>query len=169
MTLLPNNPMSPRSGPPEDGRQSERALEIRRGVTRLLRRHGIVAIPELSLPSGRRADLIGLGEKGRLWIIEIKSCRADFQADSKWPDYKEFSDRFFFAVAPDFPLDLLPEEAGVIVADRFDAEIVAEAPDHPLPSARRKALTLRLARAAAERLSLLEDPDLSSRADAFRS
>lgn len=169
MTLPSNNPLGPPAQPPDDGRQSERANDIRRGVGRLMRAHGLAGLPEVTLPNGRRADVMGLSEKGIIWIVEIKSGPADFRADAKWPDYREFCDYFFFAVASDFPLELLPPETGLLLADRFGGEIHRLAPETPLPTARRRALTLRFARLAAERFSLLQDPDLSARADAFKS
>jgi hypothetical protein len=169
MTLTSNNPLGPLLIPPENGRQSETAADICRGVARLLRTHSVVTLPEVTLPGGRRADIMGLSEKGTIWIIEIKSSPADFRADSKWPEYLEFCDFFYFAVAPDFPLSLLPAETGILVTDRFGGEIERAAQQSPLAGARRKALTLRFARVAAERLALIRDPDLSSRADAFKA
>src|SRR5689334_24434518 len=105
---------------PADGRQSAAALAIARGASRLLRRHGLAVIPELPLPDGRRADLAALGPKGEVWIVEIKSSVIDFQVDRKWPVYRFHCDRLFFAVAPDFPAAILPEETGLIVADGYD-------------------------------------------------
>lgn len=169
MTVPTNNPLGPANSPPLDGRQSEAACDVARGVARLLRAHGLVAVPEVSLPNGRRADVMGLSDKGALWILEIKSCLADFRADNKWPEYQHYCDRFFFAVAPDFPVEVLPAETGLVLADRFGGEIERQANEVPLPAARRKALTLRLARVAAERLALLHDPDLAARIDAFRA
>ena len=147
------------TSPLTDLRQSAAALAIRRGTCRLLVAHGLRAIPEAALPNGRRADLLAIGEKGETWIIEIKSSLADFQADGKWPDYRAFSDRLFFAVAPDFPRAVLPDGVGIIVADRYGGEIVREAPEHALAGARRKALLLRFARIAAGRLMTIEDPE----------
>ena len=158
MTLPTNNPLGPSGIPPEDGRQSEAALDICRGTTRLLRAHDFVCLPEFTLPNGRRADIFAVSGKGAIWILEIKSSVADFRTDSKWPDYREFCDRLFFAVAPDFPIEILPDETGLVLADRFAAAFEREAPEHTLPAARRKALTLRFGRAAADRLSLLADP-----------
>ena len=83
---------------------------------------------------------------------------ADFRADGKWPEYREFCDRLFFAVDPDFPRAILPAAAGLIVADAHGAAVLREAPEHRLAGARRKAVTLRLAHAAAGRLHLLADP-----------
>ena len=143
-----------------DGRQSAAALDIARGTRRMLLAAGFASLTELPLANGRRADLVALSDRGEVWIIEIKSSVIDFQVDQKWPEYREFCDRLMFAVAPEFPLDLLPRDTGWIVADRFGAEIVREAPSHPLAGARRKALVNRMARTAALRLQALADPDL---------
>ncbi|MCG8562302.1 MAG: MmcB family DNA repair protein [Hyphomicrobiales bacterium] len=141
-----------------DGRQSEAAAEIQRGACRYLRTLGHSVITELPLASGHRADILSLSRAGDLWIMEIKSCLADFRADHKWPAYRDHCDRLFFAVAPDFPMDILPQETGLIVADRYGGELVREAPEHRLAAARRKAVTLRFARAAALRLHTMLDP-----------
>lgn len=142
----------------EDGRQSARARDISRGARRALALLGFRAIPELTLADGRRADLAAIDEAGSIWIIEIKSSLEDFRADGKWPDYRSWCDRLLFAVAPDFPQEVLPQDAGLILADRYGGEIVREAPEHRLTAARRKAVTLRLARVAAGRLMTLADP-----------
>ena len=143
-----------------DGRQSARAAEISRGCGRLMARYGMRAISELSLGNGRRADLIAVGEDGTIAIIEIKSSLEDFRADRKWPEYREFSDKLYFAVAPGFPQNVLPSDTGLIIADRYGGEIVREAPEHKLAPARRKAMLLRFARVAAGRLMNLADPQL---------
>jgi hypothetical protein len=148
-------------GPLVDGRQSAAALEIQRGVQRLLYQHGFASVTEFPLPNGRRADVIGLNEAGEIWIVEIKSSLADFRADQKWPEYRDFSDRLFFAVKPDFPKDVLPEVTGLIFADRFGGEIMREAPETRLAGARRKALTQSIARHAALRLTALTNPALA--------
>ena len=130
------------------------ADDLARGVARLFASLGIAALTELPLANGRRVDVIGLDRRGGLHVVEIKSCRADFLADRKWTDYLEHCDFFYFAVAIDFPAGLLPDAEGRIIADRYGGEIVLDARQRPLPAARRKALTLRFARAAATRLSL---------------
>jgi len=135
------------------------AFEICRGVARLLRAHGLAAVSELSLANGRRADLAGVTAAGEIWIVEVKSCPADLRSDQKWPEYREFCDCFFFAVAPHFPRELLPPGTGLIVADHYGGEIVQTAPHHKLAAARRKAMTLRILRAAAFRLQVALDPD----------
>lgn len=142
------------------GPQSEIAREICRGVVRLLASHGLAAISEVPLPNGRRADVVALAPDGAIWIVEIKSCIEDFRTDHKWPEYRDFADRLFFAVLPAFPLGVLPGETGLIVADRYGGEILRSAPEHRLPAPRRKAMTLRVARASAARLSLMLDPTL---------
>lgn len=130
------------------------AGDLARGVTRLFADLGIAALAELPLANGRRVDVIGLGRDGSVHVVELKSCRADFVADRKWQDYLDFADHFYFGVAADFPQALLPAGEGLILADRFGAEIVRPPAHRPLPAARRKALTLRFARAAAGRLML---------------
>ena len=135
-----------------DGRQSERAMEIRRGCQRLLRDHRFSMLPELTLQSNRRADIIAVGEKGEIWIIEIKSSIEDFKVDQKWPDYRDYCDRLYFATLQDVPQEIFPKDCGFIVADNFGGHILRDAPEHKLSSARRKAVMLRFARSAADRL-----------------
>ncbi len=150
-----------RPNPLADGRQSDNAMRVRRGVQRMLLELGAAVVPELSLASGRRADLVALTPKGDIWIIEIKSSIEDFRVDRKWPEYRLFSDRLFFATHPDVPAAIFPEECGFILSDGYGAEILREAPEHRLAPATRKALTLRLARAAAGRLCAAELAGLS--------
>jgi hypothetical protein len=144
---------------PVDGRQSETARAIQRGALRYLAARGLVGLPEFVLASGRRADIAAIDSRGEVWVIEIKSSVMDFRTDRKWAEYRLYCDRLFFAVGPDFPVEILPEDAGVMLADQFGAGLVREAPAHPLPAATRKALTLRLARTAAGRLMGLMDPE----------
>ncbi|MGL4289082.1 MAG: MmcB family DNA repair protein [Phreatobacter sp.] len=152
------NASTPQPQPPVDGRQSERALAIARGATRLLAALDFAVVAELPLPSGRRADLVALNSAGTLWIIEIKSSIEDFRTDRKWGDYRAHADRVLFAVAPDFPAEILPEDAGLILADAHAGDLVRDGIATPLASATRKAMLLRFARAAAGRLTLLHDP-----------
>lgn len=140
-------------------RETGPALDIARGAARCLALHGFASVTELPLANGRRADVAGLGRGGEIWIVEVKSGVADFRTDLKWPEYRDYCDRLFFAVAPDFPVDILPADAGLILADRFGGEIVREAPAHLLTGARRKAMLLRIARVAASRLTLIDDPE----------
>jgi hypothetical protein len=126
---------------------------LARGVTRMLGEHGLAPILEVPLANGRRADVMAITASGEIWIVETKSCEADFAGDAKWPEYVEFCDRFFFGVTEEFPRELIPEEAGLIVADGFGGAILRESPLRPLVGARRKAVTLLFARLAALRLS----------------
>lgn len=146
------------AGLPPDGRQSETALRIARGVRRLLRARGISSVTELPLADGRRADVVGLGGDGSLMIVEIKSSIADFRADQKWRDYAAHCDRLYFAIPEDMPAEIMPAEAGLIVADSWGAEIVREAEARTLAPATRRAVLMRFATAAADRLHRLADP-----------
>lgn len=145
-----------------DQRQSATALEICRGVQRLFLAHGHSCVMELTLANGRRADVTTLSPSGAITIVEIKSSIEDFKTDSKWPEYRDFCDSLYFAVKPDFPTEILPEDTGLILADRFGGEFARAAPETKLSGARRKAMTLRYARAAALRLSLAHDPSLAA-------
>lgn len=141
------------------------AAEVARGVTRLLCRHDLFAMCEVPLANGRRADLMAVGPRGELTIIEIKVSKADLLGDQKWTDYLEYCDRFFWAVPQTLAhlLDdarFLPEHAGLMVADRYDAVVIREPSVRPLAPARRKAEMLRFARRAARRLSAQIDPSL---------
>jgi len=131
---------------------------LARGVCRLLRSHDFATLVEVTPTPGLRVDVMALGPKGELWVIECKSSRADFTSDSKWQGYLEWCDRFFWAVPADFPVDLLPDGTGLIIADDFFGEILRMAPPDPLAGARRKALTLKFARMAALRHHAVRDP-----------
>lgn len=143
---------------PPDRRQSATALAIARGTGRLLRSLGFACLGELSLPSGRRADLVAVNARGEIWIVEIKSSVEDLRADRKWQDYRAHCDRLFFAFTRDLPCDIFPGDAGLIVADAYGAYLHCEAPEHRLPSPTRKAMMLRFGMAAAQRLNRLADP-----------
>ena len=136
--------------------------EVCRGVGRLMRALGFASVAELPLPNGRRADVVGLSPSGDIWIIEVKSSIEDLRADHKWPEYRDFSDALFFAVAPDFPHHILPADTGLILADRYGGEIVRPAPAFRLAPARRKSMTLRFARGAALTLQAVLDPGLEN-------
>ncbi len=137
----------------------ETAAEIVRGTMRLLLDLGCSSLPEFTLRSGRRVDLMALAPDGRFTAIEVKSSRADFLSDRKWPDYLGYADRFYFAVAPGFPVEILPEGEGLILADRFAASLVRPARERAVAPGRRRALLLRFARTAALRLQGAADPD----------
>ncbi len=126
---------------------------LARGVTRLLLDHGLAPVLEVPLANGRRADVMALAPQGEIWIVETKSCTADYACDEKWPEYLEYCDRFFFGVTEEFPCDLIPQDAGLMVADGFGGAILRDSPVRPLAGARRKAVTLLFARLAAQRLT----------------
>ena len=134
------------------------AAALARGVARLLRELDYRVLTELPLANGRRADVVGLHRDASFAIVEIKASVADFRSDLKWPEYRAYCDAYYFAVGGDFPLSVLPEGCGVIVADAYQGVIAREAPVARLAAARRKALTLRFARTAAARLHQLADP-----------
>jgi hypothetical protein len=119
-----------------------------------------VTVEEMVPTPGLRVDLIALGPKGEVWVIECKSGLADYRADQKWQGYLDWCDRFFWAVAEDFPSHILPPETGLIVADAYDAEILRMGPETPLAGARRKVVVQKFARHAAARLQGLRDPGL---------
>jgi hypothetical protein len=143
---------------PADGRQSDTALLIARGARRLLRARGFSSLTELPLTGGRRADIAAVNRDGEVLIVEIKSCAADFRADRKWRGYAACCDRLYFAISEHTPATLMPLEAGLIVADAYGAEIVREAELRRMAPASRRALLLRFALAAADRLHRLADP-----------
>jgi len=136
---------------------------LARGVCRHLLSHDFVSVEELVPTSGLRVDVMALGPKGEIWVIECKSSRADFQSDHKWQGYLEWCDRFFWAVDQDFPTELLPEGTGLIIADSYDAEILRMAPEDKLAPARRKVMTMKFARHAARRAQTARDPGLYGR------
>ena len=144
--------------PRPDGRQSETALMIQRGVARLMRATGFAVLPEFTLATGRRADIIGIGTAGEIWIIEIKSSPVDFRTDRKWTEYRDHCDRLFFAIPASMDPALMPPDAGLMVADSWGADILRTAEPVGLHATRRKALTLAFARVAALRLHGLHDP-----------
>ena len=131
---------------------------LARGVARHLASLGWATVEELVPARGLRVDVMALGPKGEIWVVECKSSRADFMSDSKWQGYLEWCDRFFWAVDGDFPVELLPEDSGLILADAYDAEIVRMAPEDKLPPARRKSVIHGFATHAARRLHGLRDP-----------
>ena len=143
---------------PADGRQSATALMIGRGVRRLLRARGFSSVTELPLIDGRRADIVAVDAQGEVLIVEIKSSPADLRADRKWRDYAACCDRLYFAISRHTPAEIMPADAGLILADPYGAEIVREADLQRMASSSRRALLLRFALAAADRLHRLADP-----------
>lgn len=150
------------------------SADVLRGVSRLLYRQDYIAVAEVPLGNGRRADIMALGPKGEVVIVEIKVSRADLLGDGKWPFYLDYCDRYFWAVPQGFDLDLFdrdelaPASTGLMIADRYDAAILRDAPNVALASSRRRAETLRVARMAARRLlfqSAILDVDLGQAAE----
>jgi hypothetical protein len=149
---------TPYEVPLPDGRQSETALAVQRGVCRLLRNMGFAVLPEFPLASGRRADIIAMDAVGFIWIVEIKSSPADYRADGKWQEYRDYCDRFCFAIPHGMDAAIIPADVGLILADGYGAEVMRQLDDHPLHASRRKAVALHFARVAAHRLHSLWDP-----------
>lgn len=153
MTLIPD-PDQPL--PPMPGQR------LARGVARAMRQFDFVTVEELVPTLGLRVDVMALGPKGEVWIIECKSSRADYMVDRKWQGYLPWCDRFFWAVDGDFPTDLLPAESGLIIADAYGAEIIRMGLDTPLAPARRKVMVQKFARHAASRLQGYRDPGVAA-------
>lgn len=135
---------------------------LARGVSRHLRHHDFVAVEEFVPTRGLRVDVMGLGPKGEIWVIECKSNRSDFHGDLKWQGYLEWCDRYFWAVDSEFPTELLPADTGLIIADAYDAEIIRMGPETKLAAARRKVIVQKFARHAARRLQGFRDPGVSA-------
>ncbi len=131
------------------------AADVARGVNRLLIQEGFSPILEFTLANGRRLDVAALGFDGTMLGVEIKVAVPDLRADSKWPEYLDFCELFYFAIPPDFPDDHVPAGTGLIVADRYGGAIVRPSPRAVLHASRRKAVTLSFAKCAAERLALM--------------
>ncbi len=155
-------PGLPKTFSPQDGRQSGTALVVARGTRRLLRRLNFSTVTELPLLTGRRADIVALAMDATIFI-EIKSSVADFRADAKWRDYRTHCDRLFFAIPETMPIEIMPEDAGLILADAYGAEILRQAPEHRMAPATRRAVLMRFAHAAAHRLHHLSDPEVIAR------
>ncbi|MGD2131904.1 MAG: DNA repair putative endonuclease MmcB [Maricaulaceae bacterium] len=134
---------------------------VTRGAARAMADRGCAVITEFELPNGRRADLFALAADGEIAIVEVKSGLEDFRTDAKWPEYFDYCDRLYFAVAEDFPREILPEDVGLIIADGFGGAVLRPSPVSKLAPARRRALTLRAARVAAGRLMRAKE-DISS-------
>jgi hypothetical protein len=149
---------SPVSQPFGDPAPSGRAGEIVRGVQRMFAELGLASLTEVTLANGRRADVMAVGPKGEIVIVEVKSCLQDFRVDQKWPEYAPYCDRFYFAIDCDFPKDRIPSEVGLMVCDGFGGAVLREAEAVPLSGARRKAVTLSFGRLAAARLMRVGEP-----------
>ena len=151
--------------PPSPPRRPDETTLVIRGVRRHLVALGAAPLDEVTLPSGRRADVMALWPNGDLWIVEIKSSIEDFRVDQKWPDYRAHCDRLYFATTPRVPADIFPADCGLIIADAHGADILREAPEHRLAAATRKSLTARFARLASLRLAGVLDPALTGAAE----
>ena len=141
------------------------AADIARGVSRLLSQMDYSPITELTLRTGRRIDVAGINKKGEILFVEIKSGLADYRSDQKWPEYLDYCDRFFFAVNADFPSDIIPDSAGLIIADRYGAQIMREVPKDPAHAARRRTVLIRYGRTSAQRLRSLLEGELYAATD----
>ncbi len=139
----------------------ELTRQVTRGVCRYLSDLGYSVLTEFTLKNGRRSDVIGLGRDGNVVIVEVKTSVADLKADQKWPEYQDFCDQLFFATPRDFPLELLPPNCGILVADNWGADEIRAAEVVALHASRRRVLTLKFARKAAQRLYDLTDPRIS--------
>ncbi|MGR3804731.1 MAG: MmcB family DNA repair protein [Marinibacterium profundimaris] len=133
---------------------------LARGVSRHLAGLGLVTVEEFVPVRGLRVDVLALGPKGEIWIVECKSSCADYMSDGKWHGYLEWCDRFFWAVDTEFPTDLLPTDTGLIIADAYDAEVIRMGPEDKLAPARRKVMIQKFATHAARRLQALRDPEM---------
>lgn len=138
---------------------------LARGCARALRQLDFTCLEEFVPAPGLRVDLMAIGPKGEIWIVECKSSRADFLSDSKWQGYLEWCDKYFWAVDAGFPIDLLPPETGLIIADSYSGEVIRDAPEDRLPPARRKKVMLKFARNCADRLRSYVDPSVTNRFD----
>ncbi|WP_137125754.1 MmcB family DNA repair protein [Roseomonas sp. HF4] len=135
-----------------------RTLAVTRAAARFCALRGWAPLEQVPLPDGRRADILALLPAGGFAVIEVKSCARDYLGDAKWPDYRAWCDRLYFAVDLDFPQALLPTEVGLIAACDGEAALLREAPEHRLAPARRRALLHRYAMLAGGRLAALADP-----------
>ena len=134
--------------------------DILRGVCRHLVNLNYSPLTEFKLSSKRRVDVIGLNKLGQFIIVEIKSSVSDFRGDKKWREYWPFADEMYFAVANGFPIDLLPNDCGIIIADAYNAATLQPSPINRMNAVRRKSQTVRFAKTAAKRLHRLRDPSL---------
>ncbi|MEM7445560.1 MAG: MmcB family DNA repair protein [Pseudomonadota bacterium] len=156
----PEGAPAAQADPVETGSRPRITTAVTRGTRRHFAQSGHATVTELSLKGGRRADIMAIDAKGIVTIVEVKSSIEDFRTDGKWFDYGPFCDLFYFAVPAEFPLDLIPDHCGLIIADAYEAVIEREPEQTPLSGARRKAVLLRFAQATAGKLWRLEDPQI---------
>ncbi len=143
---------------PNPNSQLQPGQLLARGVSRHLRSYDFVTIEEFVPARGLRVDVLALGPKGEVWVIECKSSRADYTSDNKWQGYLDWCDRYFWGVDEDFPSELLPAETGLIIADAYGGEIIRMGPEDKLAAPRRKVIVQKFARHAAIRLQQFRDP-----------
>ena len=144
------------------------AADVARGIGRLFWNRRSVCLTEVMLPGGRRVDMMILGDDGTLSVVEIKVSVADLRGDRKWPDYLGWCDEFYWGIPAGFDATLLdeacfePGHCGLIVADRFGAEMLRQPRADRLAAARRKKATSLFARTAAARLMRHQDDFLET-------
>ena len=131
------------TNPLADGRQSDRAMLVSRGVQRLFLQMGMLCCRNLPRQRPARRSRRH-ARQGEIWIVEIKSSIEDFRVDRKWPEYRLHSDRLFFATHPGVRREIFPEECGFILSDGYGAEILREAPEHRACPGNPQGLMLRL-------------------------
>lgn len=154
------------AAPAADESAALTADDLARGVSRMLRSMGFTPLMEFRLSNSRRVDVAGLNRRGMMAAVEIKTTLADLKGDQKWPEYLPYCDCFYFAVPPAFPQEVLseaaflPERTGLVIADRFNGQVVREAAEVRMNTGRRRTETLRFARKAAARLHRLDDPGI---------
>ena len=151
-------PMSIFDTPPD---VPETTRLITRGVCRLFQYLGFGTLTEFKLTNGRRVDVMAIDRNGEFVIVEVKSTVADFRGDRKWQEYLGFCERFYFAVPAGFPVDLMPDECGLIVADPYDAAVRRESLTHKLNTNRKRRQLIRFAIAASDRLRHMGQDALS--------
>jgi hypothetical protein len=134
-----------------------RGQSLARGVARHFSSLGWVSIEELAPVRGLRVDVMALGPKDEIWVIECKSNLADFRSDRKWGRYLEWCDRFFWAVDTRFPIDELPKITGLMIGDAYNSEIIRMGPETKMASSRRKGIVHKFAVNAARRLHEIRD------------
>jgi len=158
---MPEQPLTPTDPSFGASLSRERITQaLTRGAARMMTELGFASLTEFTLRSGRRADLIGLDPKGKIAIVEVKSSLEDYRSDNKWPDYLDYCDHFYFAVPEFFPLEVLPTDMGLLVADPFGAAVLREAPLLRLNAARRRSILLKFAHTAARRLGATASSEL---------
>jgi hypothetical protein len=107
---------------------------------------------EFKLKNRRRVDLVTINDKGWIIIIEIKSSPEDFLSDKKWGEYIDWADQFYFGVAHNFPISILPKEHGIITTDGFDVYQAQPSPIHKLNGSRRNNLICKMAKVSMRRI-----------------